>query len=411
MSTATLRRSVFVPAALPGPRGTATARAGRPLSILHLITRLDRGGSSDCTLLQAIGAARRGHRVLVASGPAAVPTPVLEKARRQRRLRLLEIPALRRDPGVAGDLRALLSILRLLREERPDVIHTHTSKAGALGRIAAFMAGRRRSVVHQPHGHLFYGYYGALGTALVTLAERLLAPLARVQIALSWRGAEEHMSRGVGGAESWRVIRSGIDLRPFRRAAAGRAAARRRFGFAEGHLVIGSLCRLEAIKGVEDLARGFVLAARDRSRLRLLLGGDGPHRDRLLALARDSGLGDRILILSSWVEPAEVLPALDLFVLASRNEGMSRALVEAMASALPVIACAVGGVPEVLEEGRDGLLIPPGDPEAIALAIGRLADDDRQRSRIARYARGRAVAFGAGRMVRSLLRLYHEVSS
>ncbi len=406
MSTAALRRGPFMPWTLPRP---LPPRA-RPLSVLHVITRLDRGGSSDCTLLQAIGAARRGHRVVVASGPAAAPTPLLERARRQARLRMIELPTLRREPRLGDDLRSLAALVRLLREEPYDVIHTHTSKAGALGRLAALIAGRRRTVVHQPHGHLFYGYYGSAGTAFLILAERLLAPLARVQITLSWRGAEEHLGRRIGRPGQFKVIRSGIELRPFRHARARRAACRLRLGFRSGEVVVGSLCRLEPIKGVEDLVRGFLMAARSRPALRLYLGGDGPLRDRLLNLARDSGLGERVTIAASWITPEEALPALDLFVLASHNEGMGRALVEAMACGLAVAACAVGGVPEVLEEGRDGLLIPPGDPEAVALAIGRLADEPCLRIDLGARARRRSIAFGAGRMVRALMRLYAEVS-
>jgi len=391
----------------PEPSGVPRAR---PLSVVHLITRLERGGSSDCTLLQALGAARRGHRVTVASGPSREPSLLLEAARRQPRLRLVEIPTLARRPCPIDDARALVAIVRLLRAEPCDVLHTHTSKAGALGRLAAALLGRRRTVVHQPHGHLFYGYYGRLGSALVVLAERLLAPLARLQIALSWRGAEEHLGRGIGRPGGFRVVRSGIDLRPCRRARQGRDACRARLGYRADDFVVGSLGRLEAIKGAGDLLRGFLLAAARRPRLRLFLGGDGPLRASLGELARASGLRDRVTIGGAWVAPGSVLPAFDLFVLASRNEGMGRALVEAMATGLPVVASAVGGVPEVLEEGGCGLLIPPGDPEAIALAIGRLADDEALAAALARRARGRALAFGAGRMVRTLLEVYREVS-
>ena len=408
MTTAALRREVFAGPAPQALREAPAALPGRPLSILHLITRLDRGGSSDCTLLQAIGAAERGHRVTVLSGPAASPSPLLARASAQRRLRLLAIPSLVRDVRPLRDLRALLQIAAYLRAERYDIVHTHTSKAGALGRVAALLSGRRPIVVHQPHGHLFYGYYGKVRTALLIRAERLLAPLAHVLIALSFRGAEEHLSRHVGRPGQFRVVRSGIDLRAFRRAPAERGTARRRLGYREEDIVVGSLCRLEPIKGVEDLLSGFLIASRRRPRLRLFIGGGGPLRERLLAAARSAGAAGRVTIAADWVAPEEVLPAFDLFVLASRNEGMGRALVEAMAARLPVIACAVGGVPEVLEEGRDGLLIPPADAEAIALAIGRLADDPRLRSELGGRARGRSVAFGAGRMVRTLLRLYLE---
>jgi glycosyltransferase involved in cell wall biosynthesis len=220
----------------------------KPLSILHLVTRLERGGASDCTLWQAIGAARRGHRVVVASGPTDAPTPILERARREPRIAFVDLPALGRAVRPGRDLQALLAIARLIRAERFDVLHLHTSKAGALGRLAALLSGQRRKVIHQPHGHLFYGYYGRVGSSLVVGAERLLAPLARLQITLTGTGAREHLERGVGRVEQFRALPSGIDFRPLRRAARRRDDCREKLGFASEDLVVTTLCRLEPIK-------------------------------------------------------------------------------------------------------------------------------------------------------------------
>jgi glycosyltransferase involved in cell wall biosynthesis len=380
------------------------------LSILHVITRLDQGGSSDCTLLQAIGAARRGHRVTVASGPSAHPSPFLDRARSQAGVTLLQIPQLVRRPSPMGDLRALIAIARTLRRGRFDILHTHTSKAGVLARLAARLAVRRPAVVHQPHGHLFYGYFGPIGAGLVTLVERIVAPLADVLITLSWRGAEEHLCRGIGRPGQFVAIRSGIDLRRFRGVQSRREEIRLRLGFRPQHFIVGSLGRLEKIKGAEDLIDGFALATTARPGLRLVLGGDGPLYEALVDRARSRGVDDRISITRSWIAPEEILPAFDLFILPSHNEAMGRALVEAMVCSRPVVATAVGGVPEVLEEGRAGLLIPPFDPRAIAMAISRLADDASFARNLAARGRSRALAFGAGRMNHTLLKLYGELS-
>jgi glycosyltransferase involved in cell wall biosynthesis len=414
--SAPARRSVAVPipaerAVLPPiaeRRGPPVHDTLRPLSILHVITRLDRGGSSDCTLLQAMAAVRRGHRVTLACGPARQPSPLLAEARRLSGLEIVEVPHLRRDLSPRHDIGALLSLFRLLRARRFDIVHTHTSKAGAIGRVAAALSSRV-PVVHQPHGHLFYGYHGPLGSRLVTLAERLLAPLARRHIVLSWRGAEEHLARGIGRPGQFTVVRSGIDMRPFRTSAKRRAACRERFGLRDDEFAVGTLCRLEPIKGVDDLLRGFLLASSTRPRLRLILAGDGPLKSRLIDAARRAGAMARIALTTSWVSGPDVLPALDLFALVSRNEGMGRALVEAMAAGLPVLATNVGGMPEVLEEGRAGLLVPPGDDEAIARAIALLMDDPALRGSLARRARSRSLVFGAGRMGHALLRVYREV--
>lgn len=392
-------------AALHPPRPRTGARR---LAILHIITRLDRGGSADCTLLQAMGAARRGHRVTLAFGASASPSPLLPEALAERGIRFVEVPSLVREPAPIQDLRSLAALIRIVRRGRFDIVHTHTSKAGALGRVAAFLGGRP-PVVHQPHGHLFYGYHGPIGTWLVIQAERLLAPLASRQIALSWRGAEEHLCRGIGRPGDFTVVRSGIDLRPCRRARARRGESRRRWKLSPGDFVVGTLCRLEPVKGAAELLEAFILAAATEPRLRLVVGGDGPLRDRLLDRAREAGVEGRVTIDGSWLKPEDLLPALDLFVLASRNEGMGRALVEAMAVGVPVVGTAVGGIPEVLEEGGAGIVVPPGDPEGLAAAMVRLAADADLSARFGRRARARAVAFGAGRMNHALLNLYRRV--
>jgi glycosyltransferase involved in cell wall biosynthesis len=381
------------------------------LAILHVITRLERGGASDCTLWQAIGAARRGHDVTIACGPSDIASPLVERARRQERLRLVILPALARPLRPAADLRSLYALVRLMRDVRPDVIHLHTSKAGTLGRIAAALLGRRGRVVHQPHGHLFYGYYGRLGAALVLLAERALAPLAARQVTLTARGAQEHLDAGVGRRDQFRVIPSGVEMAPLRAAARGREAARRRLGYAPHEFVVMSLARLEPIKGGPATLRGFARAAATRSALRLHLAGDGPLLETLRAEARTLGLADRVRIDGHWAAPHEILPAADLFVLAPRNEGMGRAVVEALALAVPVVATAVGGLPEVLEEGRSGLLVPPDDEAALAHAIGRIADDPQFARDLGRSGRARSIHFGAGRMVHRVLALYRELAA
>jgi len=383
----------------------------RPWRVLHVITRLERGGSSDCTLWQAIGAARRGHQVTLASGPTDAPSPLLAVAQCQSGLSLVSIAALGRPIRPWRDARALASIGRLMLGRRFDVIHLHTSKAGALGRLAALVTGSRRRVIHQPHGHLFYGYYGRAASGLVVAAERALAPLARLHITLTDAGAGEHLARGIGRPGQFRTLPSGVDFRALRAAARRRAACRTRFDFTPDDIVVGTLGRLESIKGADVVVDAFLAAAVDRGLLRLAVGGDGPLRATIEATIRTAGATGRVRMPGAWLQPGDILPACDIFVLASRNEGMGRALVEAMALGIPVVASAVGGVPELLEHGRAGLLVPPGDPAALAQAIGHLADDRPFAAALGRAGRARSVAYGAGRMVHRLLRLYGEVAA
>jgi glycosyltransferase involved in cell wall biosynthesis len=379
--------------------------------VLHLITRLDRGGSSDCTLFQAIGAARRRHAVVVASGPSTARSPLVERARRQPGVRFLTIPALARPLRPWRDLQALAVMVRLLRRGRFDVVHLHTSKAGALGRAAARLTRTTERVVHQPHGHLFYGYYGAFGSRLVLWAERRLAPWARLHLTLTARGAEEHLQRGVGRRDQFRTLPSGIDLAPLRRAAGNRAALRARLGWGGEEFVVGTLCRLEPIKGPDLLLAAFAEAALTRPALRLLVAGDGELLPALRDAAERLGVASRVRFETGWRAPTEILPALDLFVLASRNEGMGRALVEAMAAGVPVVGAGVGGVPDLLEGGACGLLVKAQDVPDLARAIAALADDPEARTQLSRRGRARSLSYGAGRMVHRLLRLYDDVAA
>jgi glycosyltransferase involved in cell wall biosynthesis len=383
----------------------------KTLRVLHLVTRLERGGSSDCTLWQAMGAARRGCEVTIASGPTGRPTPLLDVARRLPRMRLVPILSLGRSPHPVRDLRALLAIVTLLRRERFDVIHLHTSKAGALGRIAAALAGQTARVIHQPHGHLFYGYYGRAGTAMVLFTERCLARFARFQVTLTAVGAEEHLRRGIGRPEQYRTLPSGVDFRGLRAAHRRREACRRRLGYGRDDFVIGTLCRLEPIKGTGDLVSAFLRLAPDRPALRLLVAGEGPERADLLKRIHAAGLQNRATLVGGWADPLAILPACDAVVLASRNEGMGRALVEAMVLGIPVVATAVGGVPDLLDGGRAGLLVPPADVEALATGLARLADDPGFALALGRRGHARSLAYGAGRMVHSMLRLYREVAA
>jgi glycosyltransferase involved in cell wall biosynthesis len=221
----------------------------------------------------------------------------------------------------------------------------------------------------------------------------------------------EHLQRGVGRRDQFRTLPSGIDLAPLRRAAGNRMAVRARLGWGADAFVVGTLCRLEPIKGPDLLLAAFADAARIRPALRLLVAGDGEMLGALRDQAARLGVASRVRFETGWRAPSEVLPALDLFVLASRNEGMGRALVEAMAAGVPVIGASVGGVPDLLEGGASGRLVPAGDAEDLARAIASLADDPEARARLVLRGRARSLSYGAGRMVHRLLRLYDEVAA
>ncbi len=387
----------------------------RRITVLHIITRLDRGGSAQNTLLTALTLDRNRFHVGVIHGrtEALSANEMAAIAADRERLRRagvtrVEIPTLVRAIRPLHDLHALLRLWQILRRERPHLVHTHTSKAGALGRIAARLAGIP-AIVHTPHGHVFHGYYGALMSRLFQWIERRLARLTDRLIALTESERREHLLLGIGSPDRFSVIPSGVDLTLFESARRPDPALRSSLGIAPDAFLVGTVCRLTRIKGVDLLI--FALARlRERiPRMAALIIGDGEERKKLEEQCRTAGLSDRVRFLGTRSDIPELLPALDLFLLCSRNEGMGRALVEAMACGKPVVASRVGGIPDVVEEGMTGLLVPPEDPPAVAEAIRTLAADPARRHQMGERGRERARLFSLARMIEKLEKMYTEV--
>jgi glycosyltransferase involved in cell wall biosynthesis len=358
--------------------------------VLHVITRLTLGGSAENTVASTLGLMRAGYECTLAAGLMDSDADVVADARR-RGCTVVDVPSLRREVG-AHDLAALAQLVRLMRRYSPAVVHTHTSKAGFTGRLAARIA-RVPVVIHQPHGHIFYGYYGPRTTALYIALERLAARWTDVMITLTPRGTEEHLGQGIGRPAQYVSVPSGVPTAALRERAPARAAARARLGLAPNDFVVAALGRFVPVKGFDLLVAALPRLAQDAPGARLLLIGDGPERARLTALATRLGVSDRITITGATADVGAFLAAADVFAAPSRNEGMGRALVEAMALGLPVVGAAVGGIPAVVTDGVCGRLVPAGDAGALAQALGDLARDEALRAKLGGAAVERAEAF------------------
>ena len=381
---------------------------GGPIRVLHVITRLDRGGSAENTLLTVAGTDPGRYATTLAVGPTQGPRSRMEERARQRGVRFVQVRHLVRPIRPLRDLCALQALWRLMRQERFHIVHTHTSKAGLLGRMAAWLA-RTPIVVHTPHGHVFYGYYGTRLTRLFVWLERWAAHWTDRIVALTAQDAEEHIDFGIGPAEQFAVIHSGVDFGPFDMPGCGREQTRRLLGLDAQGVVIGTLGRLTAIKGQADLVRAFAIVYRQVSDAWLLLVGDGEERDDLASLAGDLGVLDRVVFAGWRDDIAAVLRAMDIFALPSLNEGMGKALVEAMYAGLPAVATAVGGVPKLIDGGRNGLLVPPQRPDLLGAALLELARDQGQRDRLGAVATASARSYSAARMVEKIIALYEEL--
>lgn len=380
--------------------------AAREVRILHVITRLDRGGSALSTLQTAAGLSPRFRQRLVYGRTREFPRLDPELL---RHLDLVELPQLVREPAPVKDLVALVKLYRLIRGSRVDLVHTHTSKAGILGRLAARLAGVRR-VVHTPHGHYFVGgYAGRALTRLFVRLERWAARFTDRIVGLTEQEIRDHVARGIGRPEQFVVIPSGVALPAFEKTAGDARGLRAALGLPGSATVVGSVGRFEPVKGHHYLLEAVARLARRCPDLHVAFVGDGELLPELRRAAEHAGLAGRAHFLGWREDVPAVLHTFDLFVLPSLNEGMGRALVEAMAAGLPIVASEVGGVPEVLAGGAAGVLVPPADAGALARAIETLLGDPALRARLGAAARDRAGQYTAEASLRKLEALYDEL--
>jgi len=291
---------------------------------------------------------------------------------------------------------------RAIRRMGPDIVHTHSSKAGFLGRLAARAAGVPH-IVHTPHGHVFEGYFSPVATRAFTVLERLAARWTDRIITLSDEEARDHLRRGVGRPDQFVTIPSGVELDVVSGASPTRLLA--------GGPIVGAVARLAPVKGLQYLIDAAPEILRRCPEARFLLVGDGEMRSVLQAQVHTLGLSDRIVFTGFREDIPALIAGMDVFVLPSINEGMGRVLVMAMALGKPIVATRVGGVAELLGDGEAGLLVPPRDPAALAEATTALLQDATRASPLAEAGRRRAPRYSAKAMLEALAKVYREVMS
>lgn len=382
--------------------------------VLHIITRFDKGGSAENTYLTLIGLSRAGYDLVLVTGPSDES----KSAEREREavqanldevekagVRTISIPDLMRNLHLDRDLKAFFRLLRILREEKPQIVHTHTSKAGILGRWAAWLC-RVPFIVHTPHGHVFWGYFGPLETKLYVTLERITARITHRIIALTEQEKEDHLRFRIASRDKFLTIHSGVDLSLFDATLHDRSQIRAELDIPAGDLVVGTAGRLTPVKGHMHLleAAAKILAIRPDTTFVVL--GDGELKNKLLERIEALGLAGKVHFPGWRPDVAAVMSAFDVFALPSLNEGMGRVLVEAMALSRPVVASRTGGITDLIEDGGNGLLVPPGDAGALADAILRLLDEGEMRAAMGGEGRRRAETYSAERMVEKIGELY-----
>lgn len=384
-----------------------TADEGR-CDVVFIIARLNIGGPAVHLGLLGEGLAARGVRCRLISGVESPTEGSMADWVAARGLPPVVLASLGREIRPLADLRALWSMVRLLRRWRPRVVHTHTAKAGTLGRIAALLAGVPVRV-HTVHGHTFRGYFGRAKTYLFLTIERVLARVSGAVIGVSGRVGEDLRALRVVPPRRLRVIPLGLELTAFREAALAplRGALRAELGVPAGAPLLGIVARLVPIKRHDLLLEAWSRVAAQHPEARLVLVGKGELEPQLRARAAEISGGERVLFAGWRDAMPPVLADLDAVVLCSDNEGLPTALIEARAAGLPVVATDVGGAAELI--GQRGL-VPPGDPAALAAALDALlADLPAARAHAASIREEAFARYGADRQADDMLALYREL--
>lgn len=376
---------------------------GRPLRVLRIIARLNVGGPAmQATTLAELLPPEEFEQRLLAGALAPGEADYLEV--RDRHVPHVQVPGLGRAIRPTDDLRALVHILREIRRYRPDIVHTHTAKAGVLGRIAAITL-RVPVRVHTFHGHLLDGYFVGWKRWLVITVERLLATRTTALVSVGARVGEELRAAHIGRPEQYRSIAPGVSLAPLPE----RAAARASLGLGERERVVLFVGRLTTIKRPDRLLDVAAVVASSVADVRFLVAGDGELRSALEARVGSERLPVTFLGWRGDIE--NLLAAADLALLTSDNEGMPVALIEAASCGVPAVATDVGSTREVVLDGRTGIVVPRTEVDELARAVARLCDDDELRARMGLAARTHADAtLGRRRLADDYAALYRSLA-
>jgi glycosyltransferase involved in cell wall biosynthesis len=383
------------------------------MTIMHVIARLNVGGAALHVLQLAREQQRRGHEVVVVAGSLAAGEESMEYVATELGVSVRPLPALQRELSPRADGAAVKALRSLIRSRRPDVLHTHTSKAGATARLAALLAGqaRPRAVIHTYHGHVLSGYFTPRRQRVFRLVERLLARSTGALVAVSDEVRDDLVAFGVAPVERFTVVPYGFDLPAWSAADdVARTRVRSDLGVGPETFVVGWAGRLTAIKRPLDLVRTLRSLVDQEVDAVLVLVGDGEDRDATEALAHELGVGDRCRLVGFQQGMRDWYAAFDATLLTSANEGTPVVAIESLAAGRPVVATRAGGTGTVVNEGESGFLEAVGDTSALAVRLAALARDPALRTRLGRSGADDVRSrFATERMADELDAIYRKV--
>ncbi len=381
------------------------------MRIVHIITRMILGGAQENTLLTCEDLVHvYGDEVLLLTGPPLGPEgSLLERAAHNVPVEVLS--ALRREIHPWRDPQSYFSIKQALARYRPEVVHTHSGKAGLLGRKAAYALGVP-AIVHTVHGAPFHPYQRGSARALFRACERYAATQCDALVSVADAMTDLMVSAGVAPREKFTTVYSGMEVEPLLAANRLRSETRRRLGYSDEHVVVGKIARLFHLKGHEDVLAAATQAVKTHPNLRFLFVGEGLLRENLRRQIHQAGL-DKYFQFTGLVPPNEIpelIGAMDIVVHASLREGLARVLPQGLIAGKPVVSYDIDGASEVVINDETGVLLPPRNVAGLTAALTRLADDPALRERLGATGRTKFTEqFRHEHMTAQLRALYERI--
>ncbi|MBW1857154.1 MAG: glycosyltransferase family 4 protein [Deltaproteobacteria bacterium] len=387
------------------------------IKVMHIITRFDKGGSAENTFLTIRYLDKERYRITLVKGlslesdlgaqEAQAVKNILAEAERNG-VKIVTIPELVRKIHPLYDFKAFVTLIKIFREERPHIVHTHTSKAGLLGRWAAFLA-KIPVIIHTPHGHVFWGYFNKWMTSFYIFLERFTAHITDKIITLNEHEKKDNLRFKIAPEDRFLSVHSGVDLDTFFNVSIDPAEMKMNLGIADNAFVVGTVGRLTSIKGHRYLIEAAKEIVATKHDINFVFLGDGELLEGLEKMASELSIRKNVRFLGWRPDVAEVISIFDIFVLPSLNEGMGKVLVEAMTLGKPIVASNIGGIPDLIIQGENGLLVPVADAKALASGIEFLLKNPKKRKEMGEKGKKIAASYSLDSMMQKIDQLYLEV--
>lgn len=375
------------------------------IKVLHPITRLIIGGAQENTMLTADHLDHNLWCVHVLAGPQTGSEGSIINEINDRNIPLFLEPSLVREINPLKDLKCLFRLVRFIKKHQYDIVHTHSSKAGIIGRWAAWLA-NVPVIIHTVHGWGHHDQQSFWVRHFYILLEKITLTITDQLIAVSGKNIHKGLADGIGKKSNYSVIRSGIELDRFGYPSISKNDMRKQLGIPTDAKVIGTVIRLSPQKAPLDFINAAAAIASQINNVYFVIVGDGPLRDQVLRTAKDLNIKDQLIMTGLRRDIPELMNSFDLFVLSSLWEGLPRVIPQAMACGIPVIATAIDGSAEIIKNGQNGILVPPAHPKSIANAVVEVLSNDHLALTLTNEAYNTVNEYSAQKMVENIESLY-----